>query len=210
MGFWIYAELSTGVICGCLPISPKFFQAVKLKLSTSTTFAPIRTFFETFKLSSFSAKGRDKFYAAEKSRNPYNPHRKLTPESLSLEMDGMRDQKLIGFNVLEEAWQSDLSKLSGDEGFRARSAMIWSFLFVWFFFSFLRAEIQIRHQIHCHYLGENCCCHLIVNTVLTRWSHWTVWTWCWHGLIIILAKVADPIIEPCEHGADTVKSLWPD
>ena len=34
MGFWTYAELSMGVVCGCLPVSPKFFQTVSQKLST--------------------------------------------------------------------------------------------------------------------------------------------------------------------------------
>ncbi|KAL8724487.1 MAG: hypothetical protein Q9166_007921 [cf. Caloplaca sp. 2 TL-2023] len=34
MGFWTYAELSVGVVCGCLPLSPKFFHTVKQKVST--------------------------------------------------------------------------------------------------------------------------------------------------------------------------------
>ena len=36
MGFWTYAELSVGIVCACLPVSPRFFQTVGPKLSRMT------------------------------------------------------------------------------------------------------------------------------------------------------------------------------
>lgn len=33
MGFWSYAELSVGIVCACLPVSPRFFQFIGPKLS---------------------------------------------------------------------------------------------------------------------------------------------------------------------------------
>ncbi|KAG7001877.1 hypothetical protein G7Y79_00030g064100 [Physcia stellaris] len=32
MGFWSYAELSVGIVCACLPVSPRFFQFIGPKL----------------------------------------------------------------------------------------------------------------------------------------------------------------------------------
>lgn len=46
MGFWTYAELSMGIVCGCLPTSPKFFQAIGQKLSSLTkSGSSLRTIF---------------------------------------------------------------------------------------------------------------------------------------------------------------------
>ncbi|KAL8792454.1 MAG: hypothetical protein Q9195_004910 [Heterodermia aff. obscurata] len=37
MGFWTYAELSVGILCACLPVSPRFFQTVGPKLTSSAS-----------------------------------------------------------------------------------------------------------------------------------------------------------------------------
>lgn len=44
MGFWTYAELSVGIVCGCLPIFPKFLQTFGKKLAAMNGYgASIRT-----------------------------------------------------------------------------------------------------------------------------------------------------------------------
>lgn len=43
MGFWTYAELSTGIVCGCLPILPKFFNLVGQKMSATSLGALLRS-----------------------------------------------------------------------------------------------------------------------------------------------------------------------
>lgn len=43
MGFWTYAELSTGIVCGCLPILPKFFNLLGQKMSATSLGALLRS-----------------------------------------------------------------------------------------------------------------------------------------------------------------------
>lgn len=47
MGLWTYAELSMGVVCACLPATPRFFKEVRERLSTlrSSSSYPRTTFF---------------------------------------------------------------------------------------------------------------------------------------------------------------------
>lgn len=57
MGLWTYAEFATGIICGCLPVLPKFFQTARDKLSTlSNKGSSTHSIFKSFKFTRSSSK----------------------------------------------------------------------------------------------------------------------------------------------------------
>ena len=97
MGFWTYAELSTGIICGCLPVSPKFFQAVGQKVSSlSKSSSSIGTLLRSSKLTRPSEKhsGGTASGAVDNWRDPYGVCNKLTNNYISLEERSAVDKNL--------------------------------------------------------------------------------------------------------------------
>ena len=57
MGLWTYAEFATCIICGCLPVLPKFFQTARDKLSTlPKKGSSTSSIFRSFKFGRFSTK----------------------------------------------------------------------------------------------------------------------------------------------------------
>lgn len=98
MGFWTYAELATGIICGCLPTLPKFFNLLSQKMSATSMGALLRSF-----KSSRSSSGRDTSEADEAARTLKVPSHKgirLGNQYLSLEEHESKDKATTRVQII--------------------------------------------------------------------------------------------------------------
>ncbi|MCJ1423016.1 hypothetical protein MMC29_000897, partial [Sticta canariensis] len=70
---WSHAEVTFGILCGCLPVLPKFISALRQKISThSKTYVQIRTIFQWFRISRYSGKRGDAGSSECTGSGPYD------------------------------------------------------------------------------------------------------------------------------------------
>lgn len=96
MGFWTYAELSTGIVCGCLPILPKFFNLLGQKMSATSLGALLRS--SKFSRSSQSTSEADE--AARVFKPSSHKGIRLENQYLSLEEQESEDKAAIRVQVI--------------------------------------------------------------------------------------------------------------
>lgn len=92
MGFWTYAELSTGIICGCLPTLPKFFNLLGQKMSpyTISLGALLRSSKSSWSSSRRSTREADE--AARTWKAPSQQENRLANQYISLEECESKDK----------------------------------------------------------------------------------------------------------------------
>lgn len=76
LGLWSHAEITFGIICGCLPVLPRFFLALRLKISMlSKSCVPIQIIPQGFRFSRFSGKHGDADSSGCTGKGPYELQR---------------------------------------------------------------------------------------------------------------------------------------